>query len=416
MESRCSGQAGTRLTGSAGRIWNGLWVCASVVVTFAAAAGRVSAAESGDRPPATAPHQGAPVMRDFMGLNVHTVQFKTDLYAPVCRRLRDYHPMGWDIVGEDPGHLTKFPMAANGVDWGSLYGSWVKAGFDVDACLMFDQVPPEKWKDPAPEARAYGEAFARSFGPSGARPIVSSVEIGNEPSKYDGAKYRTIFEAIARGVRSGDPKLKIATCAVSAAAKPDEWSKPLSAVAGLEDLYDVLNIHSYPFKEHWPTWRRSYPEDTAIPYLTDVTALLRWRDAHAPGKEVWVTEFGYDSASKPPAPNGPWARWVGVSDDEQARYIVRSFLALSATGVDRAYPDRAATTSTSRGWRTATRMRPRSASCRSIPGPAASPAPSGCRPRLQRTSITLTLSRSTERGNHGTRAIALVPPVPPAVA
>jgi hypothetical protein len=337
MESRFSGTAGSRLTRWAGLMWNRLRVCAFVLVALAGAAGRVCAAESGDRPPAASPHRDVPLMRDFMGLNVHTVQFKTDLYAPVCRRLRDYHPLGWDIIGDDPGHLTKFPMAANGVDWGMLYGSWVKAGFDVDACVMFDQVPPGRWKEPAREARAYGEAFARSFGPSGPQPIVSSMEIGNEPSKYDEAKYRTLFEAMARGVRAGDPKLKIATCAVSAAAKPDEWSKPLSAVAGLEDLYDVLNMHSYPFKEHWPTWRRSYPEDSSIPFLRDVTALIDWRDAHAPGKEVWLTEFGYDSATRPPAANGPWAKWVGVSDDEQARYIVRSFLALSATGVDRAY-------------------------------------------------------------------------------
>jgi hypothetical protein len=329
--------ADSRLSPFTGRRRARLLACACAIVTLAGAAGRISAAETGDRPPATAPHRQAPVMRDLMGLNVHTVQFKPDLYAPVCRRLRDYHPLGWDLVGDDPGHLTKFPMAANGVDWGALYGSWVKAGFDVDACVMFDQVPPERWKDPAREARAYGEAFARSFGPSGARPIVSSLEIGNEPSKYNEARYRTLFEAMARGVRAGDPRLKIATGALSAAAKPDEWSKPLSAVAGLEDLYDVLNIHSYPFKEHWPTWRRSYPEDAGIPFLTDVSALLRWRDAHAVGKEVWVTEFGYDSASKPPAANGPSAKWVGVSDDEQARYIVRSFLALSAIGVDRAY-------------------------------------------------------------------------------
>ena len=123
-------------------------------------------------------------------------------------------------------------MAANGVDWGKLYGSWVKAGYDVDACVMFDGVPPERWTDPARDAGAYGEAFARSFGPSGARPIVTSVEIGNEPSKYDEAKYRAIFEAMARGVRAGDPKLRIATCAVTAAAKPDEWSKPLSSSRG----------------------------------------------------------------------------------------------------------------------------------------------------------------------------------------
>jgi hypothetical protein len=276
-----------------------------------------------------------PLMRDFMGLNVHTVQFKPDLYAPVCRRLRDYHPMRWD-VDENPAKATVFPMAANGVDWGSLYGSWTKAGFDVDACVLFDDLSADKWKDPAREARAYGEAFARTLGPSAKTPLVTSVEIGNEPSKYTEAQYRAIFEAMARGLRAGGPKLKIATCAVMT-GKTDQWSKPMSAVAGLEDLYDVLNVHSYAFKELWPTWRRSFPEDPSIRFLKSIDDVLKWRDMSAPGKEVWLTEFGYDSASKPPPADGPWAKWVGVTDERQARYIVRSFLTLSATDLDRAY-------------------------------------------------------------------------------
>ena len=278
-----------------------------------------------------APH---PLMRDFMGLNVHTVQFKPALYAPVCRLLRDYHPVDWDIAG-DPSRATVFPMAANGVDWGALYGGWTHAGYEVDACLMFDQIPSAKWKDPAHDARAYGEAFARALGPSGAK-LVTSAEIGNEPSKYSAEQYRAIFQAMAAGLRAGDPKLTIATCAVMT-GKPDEWSKPMDAIAGLEPLYDVLNVHSYPFKDKWPTWRRSYPEDPSIRFLKDVEDVLRWRDAHAAGKRVWLTEFGYDSASKPPAPDGPWKQWVGVSDAEQARYIVRAFLVVSSTRLDRAY-------------------------------------------------------------------------------
>src|SRR5258707_10544570 len=86
---------------------------------------RALVAQAAPASPATdrSANRQRPLMRDFMGLNVHTVQFKPDLYAPVCRRLRDYHPMRWD-VDEDPAKPTVFPMAANGVDWGSLYGSW----------------------------------------------------------------------------------------------------------------------------------------------------------------------------------------------------------------------------------------------------------------------------------------------------
>ena len=274
-------------------------------------------------------------MREFMGLDVHTVQFKPDLYAPVCRQVRDYHPIDWDF-GDDPAKPPEFPMTVNGVNWETLYGSWRKDGFDIDACLMFDNVAPDKWKDPARDARAYGKAFAAAFGPSGKWPRVSCVEVGNEPAKYSDAQYRSILEPMASGLREGDPKLKIATCAVMTGST-DQWSKPVSCLQGLDGLYDVLSIHSYPFKERWPTWRRSYPEDPSIPFLKSIEDLIRWRDANAPGKQVWLTEFGYDSATHPPAADGPWKQWVGVTDEQQARYIVRAFLVLSSIGLDRAY-------------------------------------------------------------------------------
>jgi hypothetical protein len=310
----------------------------SLVAVCMTAALSVAGEPTPDKPNSVAQAAAAaqrPAMRDFMGLNVHTVQFKPDLYKPVCRLLRDYHPLEWD-VGDDTSRPTTFPLAVNRVDWSQLYGQWTKAGYEVDACVMFDKLKPDHWKNTASDARAYGEAAARYFGRSGDHPWISSVEIGNEPSDYSDRQYRTVFEGMARGLRAGDPKLKIVTCAM-AAGKADQWSKPMSAIDGLGDLYDVLNIHSYPFKDAWPTWRRSYPEDSRIPFLKSIQELMAWRDAHARGKQVWLTEFGYDSASKPRAKTGPWSQWVGVSDAEQARYIVRSFLVLSDMDIDRAY-------------------------------------------------------------------------------
>ena len=227
-------------------------------------------------------------------------------------------------------------MAENKVSWEELYGRWTAAGFDVDACVMFNQIKPGLWKDPAHDARAYGEAFAKFFGPSGDHPWVSSVEIGNEPADYSESAYREILQNMAKGLRAGDPKMQIATCAVMT-GKPDQWSKPMSAIAGLEDLYDVINVHSYAFKEKWPTYRRSFPEDPSIRWLKDIQDVIQWRDEHAKGKPVWLTEFGYDSATHPPDSKGEWSKWVGVSDKEQAAYIVRSFLVLSSMHIDRAY-------------------------------------------------------------------------------
>ena len=274
-------------------------------------------------------------MRDFIGLNGHTVQFKPKLYAPVTKLVRDYHPLKWD-VGNDTSFLTTFPLARNRVDWNQVYGSWVKEGMRVNASILFDDMEAKDWKDMAHDAEVYGEAFAKAFGPSAQVPLVESAEIRNEPGKYSDADYRTIFEAMACGFRKGDPKLRIAPCAVNLGPS-GRYSKSVDCLAGLESLYDVVNIHIYPEVEGWPTWKRSYPEDPKIKFLEHLRSVLTWRGEHAKGKEVWLTEFGWDASTKTAPPTGTFAKWVGNTDKEQAQWIVRGWMVLAREGVDRAY-------------------------------------------------------------------------------
>jgi hypothetical protein len=276
-----------------------------------------------------------PRFRDFMGLNVHTVQFKPDLYRPVTRLLRDYHGFEWDI-GADTDYYPRFPFARNGVNWETLYGGWKQAGYATNVSLMFDSTLPPQWSDLPRDAWAYGFQFARFFGPSGRQKLVEAVEIGNEPGKYDDAAYRKLFENAAGGMRRGDPKLLISTCAVF--ARPSgPYHKSIDTVKGLEALYDVINVHSYPELEGYPTWRRSFPEDPRLQFLKEIRDVIAWRDTHAPGKQVWVTEFGWDATTKPQATEGTFKQWVGVSDTQQAQYLVRAFLVLSELDLDRAY-------------------------------------------------------------------------------
>ncbi len=277
-----------------------------------------------------------PLMREFMGVNGHTVQFKPDLYAKVCGKVRDYHPFEWDM-GKETNFVPRFPEARNRVNWDDVYGSWRTAGFDTDVSVMFDDTPPDSWKNLPNDARAYGFAFAKAFGPASAKKLVSSFEIGNEPGNYTDEKYRTLFASVATGLRDGDPKLKIVTCNMTT-GKSGKYEKSVACVAGLEPLYDVLAIHTYAMAEGWPTWRRSYPEDPKTDFLKSVQALIAWRNAHAREKEVWVTEFGWDASTKPPAKTGDFAKWDGnVSDEKQAQYLVRAFLAFAAMDVNRAY-------------------------------------------------------------------------------
>ena len=275
-----------------------------------------------------------PLFKDFMGVNGHTVVFKPELYRPTCRLVRDYHPIDWDF-GDDTSRATTFPFAHNRVEWKQVYGSWQKAGFDSNVCLMIDVVKHNKWKDIAGDSKAYGKSFAKYFGPAGEN-LVTSVEIGNEPGEYDDATYRKLFENMARGVREGDPKMKIATCA-AVVGKSHRYAKSVTCFEGLTDLIDVVTMHTYAEAEPWPTWRRSYPEDPKIPYLKDVEKMLAWRDQNAKGRPMWITEFGWDCSTKPNVTKGDFVKWKGSTDTEQARYLVRSFMVFARLNVDRAY-------------------------------------------------------------------------------
>ena len=276
-----------------------------------------------------------PLFKDFIGVNGHTVQFKPELYKPVCRLVRDYHPVEWDL-GNDTSFKTVFPEARNRVNWNQVYASWKKSGYVIDACLMIESIKHDKWQDPGRDGHAYGLAFAKAFGPSSPTPLVSSIEIGNEPGSYDDRVYRALFEPMARGVREGDPKLTIVTCA-TVPGKSHAYAKSLNCFEGLSDLYDVINIHVYAEAEPWPTWRRSYPEDPKLKYLTEVGDALKWRDEHAPGKPLWITEFGWDASTKPAPKTGTFAKWQGSTETQQAQWLVRSFLVFSKMPVARAY-------------------------------------------------------------------------------
>lgn len=277
-----------------------------------------------------------PLMGEFMGVNGHTVQFKPELYSKVCRKARDYHPIEWDL-GKESDFKPPYPEARNRVNWNLVYGSWQKHGFETNVSLMESGFTVEMWKDIPRDAHAYGLAFARAFGPTSGSKVVASAEIFNEPGKYPDDKYRTLFEAMARGLREGDPKIKIATCNI-VVGKSGGYEKSVDCVKGLESLYDILNIHVYSIAEGWPAWRRSFPEDATVSYIKPIEDLIAWRDQNAKGKEIWITEFGWDASTKPNKTTGDEAKWKGnVTDEKQAQYIVRSFLLFSAMAVDRAY-------------------------------------------------------------------------------
>jgi hypothetical protein len=92
---------------------------------------------------------------------------------------------------------------------------------------------------------------------------------------------------------------------------------------------DVINMHHYCEKN---ALVGNSPEDGLLKQKVAVVA--QWRDENAPESEFWLTEFGYDmnsqSVNRVPV-------FAGFTQEEvQAQWLLRSFLVLSSTGVDRA--------------------------------------------------------------------------------
>jgi hypothetical protein len=300
----------------------------------------------------TLPVGPRPLFKDFMGINGH-LSFKPDLYKQVCRLVRNYHNISWDVKA--PGDALTIPRTVNGINWKQdAYGPWKKAGFETDICMQFQGVGlgnpnyRKLWAGREQWAYDYGKAMASYYGPSGEEQLCTSVEIDNEPgSRFDPDLYKTLFTKMTQGVRAGDPRLKIVTPAV-VAGKADPYSQGLNDMYGdaaILPLYDVINIHTYPTIEKSATsennWNRSYPEDQSLKYLKVIEDAIDWRNTHAKDKEIWVTEFGYDACTPAAmAKRKDWAlklNWQGASDLQQAQYLVRSFLMFATLDIQRAY-------------------------------------------------------------------------------
>ena len=145
-----------------------------------------------------------PLLKDFIGLNGHTVQFRPELYRPIATLVRDYHPAEWDL-GKDSYFVPPFPFAEIG---------WIGAGFMVRGgskdgaptlCLCSRRYHAITGRVGGGIRDSMRSVSLEPFGPRGTNARVETVEIGNEPGKFSDADYRIIFENMARGFKAGDP-------------------------------------------------------------------------------------------------------------------------------------------------------------------------------------------------------------------
>ena len=285
------------------------------------------------------PHAGArPLLRDFIGLNethLHGEE-RARSYRPLGQMLRDYHSARSDL-GDDSKFVRSMPQGRDGRDWAQLYRDLDAVGWRTIVSLMFERLEPNEWQDLDRDTAAYARRFAKAHGLGTKKGRIEAVEIGNEPGEFSDEEYRTVLGAMGGAFHAAAPGVKVATAALTTGLS-HKFYKSIDCLEGVADCYDVLTIHTYAEIEGWPTWERSYPEDPRQQnYLTDVRRLAAWRDENARGKEIWITEFGYDAIDLPADPAQKWKHWRGLTDLQQAQWTVRSWLVFATLSVTRAY-------------------------------------------------------------------------------
>ncbi|MFK7971328.1 MAG: hypothetical protein AB8F95_13230 [Bacteroidia bacterium] len=242
-----------------------------------------------------------------------------------------------------------------------------------------DDKPTLAGTDPeTPEAYAaladYAYQFAARYGKTNVDPkhlklspeqkkrsgldLIAYLEDGNEPDRWwqGKAAYHNPIEYAARlsafydghaatlgkqaGAKMADPQLPVV---MGGLARPDTnylramlfWARYHRPKGDFPA--DVINLHHYSNTggDQWTgdTTRGQSPEaDDLYERLSELAA---FRDRHLPGKELWLSELGYDT--NPVSPQRAAARDSLSAQEMQARWIMRSMLIAQAAGIDRAF-------------------------------------------------------------------------------
>jgi len=349
--------------------------------------------------PASTPHptpHRRPRMDSFIGINGFVDDPLSRIAA--CGHLREYHSWQWDEGNQDssyPGYpdhqLAWSPSWVSGPGWGwdfdQFYRQLKDAGVEAAPCFQgcapylvgFDKdrtdEKPVAGQDPTqPQSyiahASYLFQFAARYGSTPCdeallklkpgQPVRSGLglvrymENWNEPDKwwtgraahfqpfelaamcsadYDGHR-RTMGRTV--GVKNADPNMKLV---MGGLAKPEiEYLKAMRLWAQFhrdgEFPADVINLHHYSNdaggQGGQPTTGIS-PEADGL--RERFQRVVEWRDRFLPGKEVWASEFGYDT--NPQSTQRAPAIGTDSAEEIQGRWIVRSYLALAAAGVDR---------------------------------------------------------------------------------
>ena len=202
--------------------------------------------------------------------------------------------------------------------------------------------------------------------PSVGQGTVEWIEMGNEPeggwngihnylsayqlaaatsAAYDGhcsTMVATVPGGYYLGGKNADPTMKLAMAGVSGVS--NEYITALiywmraNRIDG-STAFDAFNVHNYMTKQiTLPNGSTANvgisPEEANIAGV--LAQLIEIRDKYYPEKEVWITEFGWDTNQSYATATSAHAYGEYTGRQVQAMWLTRAYLILSATGIDKA--------------------------------------------------------------------------------
>lgn len=266
------------------------------------------------------------------------------LFSPISSHARNYHDLTWDL--NSPDETIDFEAMKNGrgtpakewLNWDKEYKTWSATGMNIQVSIQFFRFKDSDWKSPFESAHQYGKSFAQHFGISKGNGYVCTMEVGNEPWKYDAEIYQKILLGMAKGAKEGDPKMEVFPCALQAADPEMEESGIFKNYIGARiserhlPYLDGINIHAYSYKTNfWGQRQGTFPENPNSTFWEILNA-IRWRDHNMPGKKIYLSEWGWDSSGG----GENCTHDVCVSERAAAAYAVRGLVIAQRLGLDRA--------------------------------------------------------------------------------
>ena len=132
------------------------------------------------------------------------------------------------------------------------------------------------------------------------------------------------------GIKNVDPD---AVHVMGGLARFDEdYLAGILQAAGDRLPFDIINFHHYCTRGSG-TSRGICPEHETYGLKPTVEQWQAWRDTHAPGMPLWLTEFGWDTYKSASGQSS----YVYAGEQSQANYLLRSLFLLMGYGIDKAF-------------------------------------------------------------------------------